>query len=68
MAHLKVEVDGNVIFNEEVEGFHVPPTMPTNPNRGPGFAALPPPPETALAKATDKLLKNIGFKRVRIEP
>lgn len=59
MAHLRVEVDGNELFNGEVEGWQPPPALPTNPNPGAatGVQSLPLPVRQALAQAMAKALK-----------
>ena len=67
MAHLKVEVDGTELFNDNVDGWNPPPALPDNPNVGPGIQGLPAPVRAALAKALEKAMtKATGFK-VHIE-
>lgn len=64
MAHLRVEVNGNELFNGQVEGWNPPPALPTNPTPAgtKGIQSLPLPVRQALALALSKALHTAtGF-------
>lgn len=64
MAHLRVEVDGNELFDGDVDGWQPPPALPANPKpgAGKGIQSLPLPVRQALAQALAKTLEQAtGF-------
>lgn len=67
MAHLKVEVDGRELFNDEVADWNPPPALPDNPTKSQGIQGLPAPVRAALAKALEKAMTQATGFKVHIE-
>jgi len=62
MSHIRIDVDGDTIFDYEVEGWVAPPTPPkiTGPIKA---ADMPPSIRAVLAKAMCKAIEQAtGFK------
>lgn len=70
MAHLRVEVDGNTLFDGDVDGWQPPPALPPNlkPGAGKGVQSLPLPVRQALAQALTKALEQATGFHITVNP